>query len=378
MTWTRNRPEGLVYREADRAWGGYTLFCSVRGKCATLIDELGRIVHRWRHEEGIQNAELLDSGNLLIHTQPPADAGGAEQIGGSAGALVELDPDSKVVWEHRNAWLHHACDRLPDGNTVMITWRRLPEGVTEQVRGGHAHPEDPDRMWGDVVQEVASDGSLVREWRSWEHLSFDEDVRCPLESRKEWTHANSVQVTPSGDWLISFRLTSTVGIVDPRSGAFKWKFRRFLSHQHAATWLPNGHVLIFDNGCHRPRMPCFSQLLEVDPATDEIVWQYQGQPLLAFFSFMGSGADRLPNGNTMVTEGATGRLFEITPAGETVWEYVSPFLGHDPRFGFTPAVFRARRYAPDARPLEGLSLDPRRWADITRRAASGNLTPEDT
>lgn len=41
-----------------------------------------------------------------------------------------------------------------------------------------------------------------------------------------------------------------------------------------------------------------------------------------------SGAQRLPNGNTLITEGGTGRVFEITKAGQIVWEYVSPFVGN--------------------------------------------------
>jgi hypothetical protein len=246
----------------------------------------------------------------------------------------------------------------------VLLWEKLPREINDQVQGGHAHDEDPDVMWGDVIHELAEDGSVVREWRSWEHLSFDEDMICPLESHKEWTHTNSIDVTADGDWLISMRLTSKVGIVDPVSGVFRWKWGHVLSHQHAATWLDNGHVLILDNGCHRKRMPSFSQVLEVDPKTDEIVWQYQAEPILAFYSFMVSGASRLPNENTLVTEGASGRIFEITPKGEVVWEYVSPFSGIDVRFGPTPAIFRAHRFALDDPRLAKLSLDAARWRDL--------------
>ena len=373
MAWIRKRPFGLVYLDAEQAFAGYTLFCSVRGHHATLLDPEGRGVWRWRHEEGIQHAEMLPNGSLLVHTLPPEDAGGAEQIGGSAGALLELDPDSKVVWEYRNPLLHHDYYRLPNGNHLILLWRKLPEGVGEQIRGGHYHEDDPERMWGDVVQEITPDGRVVTEWRSWEHLGFEEDVICPLESHKEWTHANSIDVTPDGDWLISFRLTSSVGIVDPVSGAFKWKWGPgVLSHQHAATWLENGHVLIFDNGCHRQRGPNFSQVLEVDPASEEIVWRYRDATILGFYSFMGSGADRLPNGNTLITEGSTGRLFEVTAEKETVWEYVSPFV-LDGRFGPTPAVFRARRYASDDPRLAGYTLDPEPFAELTRRISAREI-----
>lgn len=369
MSWIRNRPVGLVHRD-PRSCAGYTLFCPVRGSSANLLDEDGRIVHRWQHPEGIQHAKLTTGGTLLIQTQPPEAAEGTEQIGGSAGALIELDWNSKVLWEYRNAYQHHDYQRLPNGNHLLITWGRLPAGCQARVQGGYDDPDDPELMWGDVIIEVAPDGDVVREWRSWEHLSFELDVRCPLESRKEWTHANSLDLLPVGRWLVSFRLTSTVAIIDPASGDIVWRWGPGqLSHQHAATCLDTGRVLIFDNGCHRRGAPSFSRLVEVDPQTDEIGWSYQADVVLAFYSFMVSGADRLPNGNTLVTEGASGRLFEVTPERETVWEYVSPFTLIDPRFGPTPAVFRAHRYPAEA--FAGRDLAPGRYEALERRIEAG-------
>ncbi len=100
-------------------------------------------------------------------------------------------------------------------------------------------------------------------------------MKCPLESRKEWTHLNSIELTPTGDWLLSFRLTSTVAIVEGSTGDLRWRWGAgVLSHQHHATWLDNGHILIFDNGCHRLEAPSYSQVLEVDPVTRETVWTY--------------------------------------------------------------------------------------------------------
>lgn len=376
MAWIRERPVGLVYRDAARSEAGYTLFCCVRGSTAWLIDPEGRFVHRWHHPEGIQHAKLLGDGNLLIQTQPPEEAEGCEQIGGSAGAMIELDWESKVLWEYRDAYQHHDYQRLANGNTLLLRWQALPDDVRRQVRGGDRRDDDPDRMWGDVVREIRPDGSTVREWRSWEHLSFDEDVICPLDQPREWTHANSLAVLPDGRWLLSFRLTSNVGIVDPESGRFDWKWGAGrLSHQHAATPLPSGRILIFDNGCHRSRLPAFSQVVEVDPATNKVVWSYRPAITLAFFSFMVSGAERLPGGNTFITEGATGRLFEVTPEGETVWEWIAPFLLLDPRFGPTPAIFRAHRIALDDPRLAAHDLDPERYADLAARIAREGTLP---
>jgi hypothetical protein len=134
-------------------------------------------------------------------------------------------------------------------------------------------------------------------------------------------------------------------------------------------------LLILDNGCHRRNAPSFSQVVEVDPATGTVVWSYHGEPILAFYSFMISGLRTLPNGNTFVTEGATGRLFEVTPEHEVVWEYVSPWMLPS-RFGPTSAVFRAYRVAAGDPRLAGLALDPARYATVNSRIDRDKLLGE--
>jgi hypothetical protein len=370
MTWIRNRPLGLVYRDKAKSAGGYTLYSPVRGHHADLLDPEGRIVHQWRHPEGIQHVKWLPNGRLLVHTLPPEFAEGAEHIGGCAGALLELDLDSNVVWEHRDVYMHHDYQRLENGNTLVIRWEKLPPDFAARVQGGHVADADPEWMWGDVIRELDPDGEVVREWSSWDHLSPDHHVKCPLESRKEWTHLNSIELTPDGDWLLSFRLTSTIAIVDGTSGDVRWRWGADkLSHQHNATWVDGGNILVFDNGCHRREAPSFSQVVEVERATGKIVWSYQAEPILAFFSFMVSGCERLANGNTFITEGATGRLFEITPEGETVWEYVSPWILPS-RFGPTSAVFRSYRIPEGDPRLGGLALSPAPYESLNERIAA--------
>ena len=211
---------------------------------------------------------------------------------------------------------------------------------------------------------------MVDEWRSWEALVPEEDVICPLETRRMWTQQNALNVTGNGDLLVSFRQISTVGIVERSSGKFIWKWGpEFIAHQHHPTYLDNGHVLLFDNGSHRGG-PTYSRVLEVDPATSEVVWEYHGDPHISFYSFHISGAERLPNGNTLICEGAPGRLFEVTPDKEIVWEYINPYVSRsgvslDPMRALN-SVFRAHRYGPDHPALQGRDLDPSRYADLNR------------
>lgn len=72
-------------------------------------------------------------------------------------------------------------------------------------------------------------------------------------------------------------------------------------------------------------------MLEINPVTFEKVWEYsnEGGENFRFFSYYVSAAQRLPNGNTMITEGADGRIFEVTADGEIVWEFISPYFGEE-------------------------------------------------
>ena len=372
MGWSIHHPVGLIHYTPAACQRGYTLFSTTRGgRDAYLIDMNGNVVHRWHSDEGIHYAYLLDNGNLLCRTMPPEDAGGVETVGGSSASILELDWDSNVVWAYRDKMLHHDFERLPNGNTMLLLWEPLPDGLSEQVQGGFDVDFAPG-MLGDVVREVTLDGTTVWEWRSWEHLDVSEDVICPLEARREWTHQNCLNVTPEGDLLVSYRLTSTVGIVDRSTGAFKWKWGPGeLYHQHHPTWLDSGRVLIFDNGGHR-RGVSYSRIVEIDPGTNEIHWQYQGEPSISFYSYNISSAERQPNGNTLICEGAPGRMFEVTPRGEVVWEYINPFFMHSGAAGgaggmeYTNATFRCHRYGPGHPALAGRDLDPARHASLNR------------
>jgi len=375
MGWSTHHPVGLIYYAPQHCYRGYTLTTNNRGFHATLIDMEGRVCHRWHSDEGIGYACLLPNGHLLLRTNPPDDAGGAEKIGGSSGALLELDWESNVVWEHRDKMIHHDYERLPNGNTLVLLFHLLSAELTAQIRGGRPSDDDPEQMFGDKIQEITPDGAVVYEWRSWEHLSVEEDVICPLEDRVEWTHGNSLNVTPEGDLIVSYRRTSVVGIVDKASGDFKWKWGPGeIDHQHHPTWLDNGRILIFDNGFHRPRAT-YSRVIEVDPSTNEIAWEYMGNPALSFYSQAISSSERQPNGNTLICEGSPGRIFEVTPNKEIVWEYINPlFITGANRANPTDlsnAVFRAHRYGPDHPALEGKDLDPARYATINNLYARG-------
>jgi hypothetical protein len=133
-------------------------------------------------------------------------------------------------------------------------------------------------------------------------------------------------------------------IIDKSTGNVKWRMNgNITNNQHNPTMLANGNILVFDNGGIRNH----SRVLEIVPETQEIAWEYTGSPPDSFFSFNISGAQRLPNGNTLICEGRSGRLFEVTQEKEVVWEFINPLVVD--RVGqHSRQVFRAYRYAADS------------------------------
>jgi hypothetical protein len=124
-----------------------------------------------------------------------------------------------------------------------------------------------------------------------------------------------------------------------------------------------GNILIFDNGgwagygIPNPGSPKgiknalrdYSRVIEVDPITLDIVWQYTpaeagyAMPYDAnrFYSPFISSAQRLPNGNTLITEGSGGRILEVTSDHALVWEYISPFWGKQLALNMVYRAYRA-------------------------------------
>jgi len=357
------KPLGLTTYQPDKAFRGYTLFAPMRDTSAYLIDMQGAIVHRWQlpYPPG-DYGYLLDNGHLLISGQTGK---GPVAFGGRGGTVMEMDWDGHILWEYAEDTLHHDFCRMPNGHTMVLGWERIPTELARRVKGGTPGSEYEGGIWCDYFHEVTPDKKVVWEWHAYQHLDPDADAICPLDRRQEWTHANTCEVLPDGNVLTSFRLLNTVAIVDKQSGDFRWKWgRNELGHQHDPNPLPNGNILIFDNGFHtvRPGPGTQSRIIEVDPKTNTIVWKYEARPPWEFFSFFISGAQRLPNGNTLICEGMKGRLFEVTHEGEIVWQYINPFFGYDERYGRVNLVFRAYRYGPDFPGLQGKALEPQRYA----------------
>ena len=244
----------------------------------------------------------------------------------------------------------------------------------------------------DRLIEVSSKGDVLWEWVASDHideLGFAPDARKAIKAAQsfnkargsfDWLHINSAHYVGPNRWfdqgdmrfapnnvIISSREASLLAIVG-RDGKIVWRLGpdfseskelraiRQIIGQHHAHIIPKGlpgagNLLVFDNGGSSgygfasPIAPdgvgafarSTSRVVEINPVTLELVWSYTNP---RFFSTNISSAQRLPNGNTLITAGAGGRMFEVTTQGAIVWEYMYPlFSGANA----SNAVYRAYR-----------------------------------
>ncbi|WP_462188761.1 MULTISPECIES: arylsulfotransferase family protein [unclassified Frankia] len=138
-------------------------------------------------------------------------------------------------------------------------------------------------------------------------------------------HANTLETVPAhpaglwddGDTLVAVRELDLIAVVSPRAGAVRWWWGPGqLSGPHQPSALPGGSVLVFDNG----RAVRRSRVLEIDPATGEIVFTYDADPPDALFTEFAGGCQQLPGGTLLVTDAQHGRGIEISRDGRALRE----------------------------------------------------------
>jgi hypothetical protein len=342
---------GLLAHDPDRAAGGYALFAPESGgNSVYLVDMQGGVTHTWDMPYPAGHGYLTDRGTLVYNGKVVGPDGGfLSRSRRKCGAILEMEWDGTILWETRHPDHHHDGRRLRNGNVLLLCLAKIPDHVAARVRGGRAGSEDDGQMHADYLVEMTTAGQVVWKWRSWEHL--DPDIDCIVDvraNRADWTHGNGIAEMADGNLAISFHSLSTVVIIHRHSGDI---MRRLgppaLGNLHAPTPLANGNLLVSDGGAHRvgDSLP-ETRVLEIDPRTKQILWQYQDQPPANLLSPPSSNAQRLWNGNTFISEGTSGRLFEVTTDGTIVWEFVNPFFGGPPN-AQSNSVFRAYRYSEE-------------------------------
>jgi hypothetical protein len=287
----------------------------------------------------------------------------------------------------------------------------------------------------EIKPTLPSGGTVVWSWHVWDHLVQDyssskanygvvaahPELINPNGGGQQipafWNHMNSITYNAALDqvmvsvrgnseiWIIDHSTTtaqaaSHTGGVHGKGGDLLYRWGNpaqygagtrdddALFQQHCAMWIDSGlpgagDLLIFNNGLGRG----YTTIDEITPPVDtngnytlaagkaygptSLTWTYKANPPTSFFASEISGAQRLPNGDTLICDGIHGIIFEITAAGETVWKYINPVgktgpLGRDDAIPPDPAkqgsfmneVFRVVKYGADYPGLAGRTLTP--------------------
>lgn len=300
---------------------------------------------------------------------------------------------------------HHDIEYLPNGNILLIAWDRKTE--SEAIAAGRNPSLLSDgELWPDKIIEIhpygSSGASIVWEWRVWDHLIQDYDMSREnygvvsdhpekidlnfVQGREsaDWNHVNAVDYNAELDqilitvhnfseiWIINHNVTTAEAAGSAGDLLYRWgnpqaygrgdAADQQLFVPHDGEWIPSGcpgesDILVFNNGQNRPDGN-YSSVEQISPplsgytytitANDSYGpstpnWTYSATPQTDFYAMNISGAQRLPDGNTLICDGPAGTFFEVTPAGEKVWEYVNPYISSGPQ-GDSNSVFRATRY----------------------------------
>ena len=329
---------GTIIVDIESSAGGYTLYAgqTFDGR-VDLINLFGDIVHAWALPiRPGRDAVILPNGNLGYNGshEKSAELYPAWDIW-HGGHFMEVTPKGDIVWEYEDIYHHHDAQWLKNGNLLYT--------VAADMGEGHI---------GDIVKEVNRKGEIVWEWRAWEHLNRKEWPKHECFNDDHWPMINGLQQTEDGTVLMSLRTTSGIIAVDKFNDDIMWEVKYpYVAQQHCPVETEKGRVLCFDNGNIRLGVSTtHSRIVEYDIETRELVWSYVDPMPPSFFSpYMGS-VQRLWNGNTLICESAFGRLFEVTPEGETVWEYIIPEFQKYPApldefiTGYHNSCFKAHRY----------------------------------
>ncbi len=320
--------EHLLPAETER---GLTLLAPVAGKELLWVTMAGRVAKRLELPWKVSLARQLDGGTVLL-------IAGLGLIDG----LVEIDGRGEVVWKHQPSLglVHHEVLRTPRNTTMFLVQRQH---------------DDPEMIY-DVIVEVDATGETLWMWNPLAHYD-PTDPETSLErghpwyGLTDWLHLNSLDLFENGDVLLSIRNLNRIVRISYPDGAIVWSWGDgILGHQHAATVLDNGNVLLFDNGSYPTpgkicaSAPCSSRAVEFDPETQEIVWSFEPRGL---YSLGFGNAQRLANGNTLLNFGqyrSGALLLEVTADGRSAW-FLHSTIRTRYVFGGVPAatLYRAQR-----------------------------------
>ena len=361
----RTERRGVTRYDPARAQNGLTLYSSAHEQAAYLMDMQGNVVHRWQmnfsrlwdesaavkrpRDDGfiqIEKAQVLPNGDLIALYTAIGDTPWGY-------GLAKLNAKSEVIWKYLGHAHHDFA--VDDAGNVHV----LSQQVVETDLPGFSHLPRP--RIDDFLVTLSPEGKEIASVPLMDVFAASPYGRRLYFASNEsylngdYLHANSVDIlkgpvpgipdSRAGQALISFREVSTVALIDPASRSVVWAQSGPWVRQHDAQILPAGTLLLFDNEGNEAGYGR-SRVLEIDPATSRIVWRYSGRDGEPLESLARSSQTRLANGNTLIVESMAGRVFEVAPNGDIVWEFVNPVRegAGDRRI---PIIFWVQRIDPE-------------------------------
>jgi hypothetical protein len=322
---------GITVYDAERAQPGLNLYVSGDVNAAYLMTMEGTSVHEWRYAfediwpdyeppppvlglkrqawtGGWRRVYMYDNGDLLAIY---------EGVG-----LIRLDRDSRLKWAY-GGQCHHDLFVAEDGTIYVLTRQtRVIPRINES-----------EPVLEDFITLLDPDG-FVRK-----HISILECFEnSPYAPVLDWVrpagdifHTNSVEILDgrfadrspafeTGNVLISLRELDLVAVIDLEVQEVVFTLSGMWRKQHDPRLVDGGNILLFDNFGQEGR----SKVIELDPLSQRIAWSFGVAPGEDLFSYTCGTCQRLPNGNTLITETDNGRAVEVTPDNEVVWEFVNP------------------------------------------------------
>ena len=351
---------GVFQYDIKKACDGFTFFSFGLDQKALLISMDGKVVHQWYmpfskvwpnppHIKSPVKDNLINLSMPYLYSNGDLLAIYATDRDTPFGyGLVKIDKDSNVIWEYTGR-AHHDVDVGSDGKIYILTH----EIRTEKIQGLKVNPPFLD----DYIVILSHDGKEINKL-SVTDVFNNSDFAGVLGNLTSWDlwHANNIEVLDDkiadkfsflkkGCVLVSFKTVNVIAAIDLDEEKVIWAIRGPWLGQHDPDFLENGNILIFDNKgyCGEGGR---SRVVEFDPKTRGIIWEYTGDKKNPFFSAIRSAQQRLPNGNTLITESDNGRIFEVTKDKEIVWEYLTPFRAPHDKW-LVAVVMRAQRFEKD-------------------------------
>jgi len=305
-----------------------------------LIDRHGETVHSWRidrdalfpeavdrrgdpDQKNVHGSHLLPNGDLLVNV-------------GYVGT-ARLDACGEVRWR-LPVGTHHSIERAADGSFWIPSVRDQPRLKTIRHPNGVPGLENP--VWIDQILRVSPNGE-IRDTTDVLDLLYANGLERYIAKygsahKTDITHLNDVEPLPSsmaetyplfetGDLLVSLRNLHLVFVYDPATGQVKWHTSEPFIQQHDPDFIGNGWIGIFDNNrdfTGRGTLTGGSRIVTVQPHTDSTVVRFPTAQSEPFYTETMGKWQHLSNGNMLLAETKAGRVVEVTPKGQTVWELV--------------------------------------------------------